>query len=184
MQRGFTIWLTGLPCAGKSTLAEHLGSRLAAAGRAVEILDGDVVRTHLSAGLGFGREHRDMNVRRIGFVAHLLSRNGVVVVVAAVSPYAATRAQVRAQVGEFVEVHVDCSLAECERRDVKGMYAKARAGEIFAFTGVDDPYEPPGNAEVTVRTGEQSEDESTEKILKEVTRLGYLEANLSSRKVS
>src|SRR5262245_7030166 len=131
--RGFTVWLTGLPCSGKSTISEHLAEGIRACGRSVEVLDGDIIRTNLSRGLGFSREDRDVNVRRIGFVAHLLSRNGVAVIVAAVSPHARARQEVRAQIKDFVEVHVMCPVAECERRDVKGMYAKARAGEIRCF---------------------------------------------------
>jgi adenylyl-sulfate kinase len=177
--RGFTVWLTGLPCSGKSTLATHLVSELIARGCRAERLDGDVVRTHLSRGLGFTREDRDINVLRIGFVAQLLSRNGVVAVVAVVSPYAATRGLVREQIGRFVEVHVDCSIAECQRRDVKGMYARARAGHIQGFTGVDDPYEPPDHPEVTLHTERETVLESGQKILSALEDLGYLESTSS-----
>lgn len=170
---GFTVWLTGLPCSGKSTLAEHLVVQLQGMGRRVEVLDGDIVRTQLSRGLGFSREDRDINVLRIGFVAQLLSRNAVVVVVAAVSPYAEARRAVREKISSFVEVHVHCPLAVCEKRDVKGMYAKARAGEILAFTGVDDPYEEPDNPEVQVLTGEESIADSVRRIVETVERLGY-----------
>lgn len=172
--RGFTVWLTGLPCSGKSTLSTCLGAELLARGCRVEVLDGDVVRTNLSRGLGFSREDRDINILRIGFVAHLLSRNGVVVLVAAVSPYAGVRHQVREQIGQFVEVHVDCPVSECERRDVKGMYAKARAGTIRGFTGVDDPYEPPEHPEVSVYTVHETVAESSQKILSVLEGLGYL----------
>jgi adenylyl-sulfate kinase len=171
---GFTVWLTGLPCSGKSTIAAKLVERLRAGGRKVEVLDGDIVRQNLSKGLGYSREDRDTNVLRIGFVAQLLSRNGVAVVVAAVSPYAATRELVRKQSVGFVEVYVECPLDECERRDVKGMYRKARAGTLGGFTGVDDPYEPPDNPEVIVRTREEAVDESVRKVLEKLTELGHL----------
>ncbi|HTV18349.1 MAG TPA: adenylyl-sulfate kinase [Polyangiaceae bacterium] len=171
---GFTVWLTGLPCSGKSTIASKLVEHLRSSGRKVEVLDGDIVREHLSKGLGFSRADRDTNVLRIGFVAQLLSRNGVAVVVAAVSPYAATREQVRQQIPGFVEVFVECPLEECERRDVKGMYKKARAGTIGAFTGVDDPYEPPIHPDVTVRTREEAVDESLRKVLDKLAELGHL----------
>jgi adenylyl-sulfate kinase len=173
---GFTVWLTGLPCSGKSTIAARLVEHLRASGRKVELLDGDVVREHLSKGLGFSRLDRDTNVLRIGFVAQLLSRNGVAVVVAAVSPYAATRDMVRQQIPRFVEVFVECPLEECERRDVKGMYKKARAGAIGAFTGVDDPYEPPLHPDVIVRTREQAVDESLLAVLEKLETLGHLGA--------
>lgn len=173
---GFTVWLTGLPCSGKSTIAAKLVEQLRASGRKVEVLDGDVVREHLSKGLGFSRADRDTNVLRIGFVAQLLSRNGVAVVVAAVSPYAATRDLVRQQIPNFVEVFVECPVEECERRDVKGMYKKARAGAIGAFTGVDDPYEPPLHPDVTVRTREEAVDESLKKVLDKLQELGHLNA--------
>ena len=174
---GFTVWLTGLPCSGKSTIAAKLVEHLRASGRKVEVLDGDVVREHLSKGLGFSRADRDTNVLRIGFVAQLLSRNGVAVVVAAVSPYAATRDLVRQQIPRFVEVFVECPLEECERRDVKGMYKKARAGSLGAFTGVDDPYEPPLSPDVTLRTREEAVDESLSKVLDKLAELGHVKAD-------
>jgi adenylylsulfate kinase len=173
---GLVIWLTGLPCAGKSTLARALAEYFSAKQLNCEVLDGDVVRKNLSHGLGFTREDRDINVKRIGFVAGLLARNNVAVIVAAVSPYREAREQVRKEVGRFVEVFVDCPLEECERRDVKGMYAQARAGQRTAFTGVDDPYEPPLAPEVTVRTGQESAADSVSRILQTVERLGYLKA--------
>lgn len=176
LRRGVTVWLTGLPCSGKSTISTELAQALRASGRAVEVLDGDVVRTNLSQGLGFSREDRDINIRRIGFVAHLLSRNGVIVIVAAVSPYAQTRQQVRELIGDFIEVHVRCPVAECERRDVKGMYAQARAGKIQHFTGVDDPYEPPEQPEVTVHTDRETPAESAAQVLALLERLGYIAA--------
>lgn len=175
-EEGFTVWLTGLPCSGKSTIAAKLVEHLRASGRKVEVLDGDLVREHLSKGLGFSRADRDANVLRIGFVAQLLARNGVAVVVAAVSPYASTRELVRQQIPGFVEVFVECPLEECERRDVKGMYKRARAGAIGAFTGVDDPYEPPLHPDVTVRTREEEVDESLQKVLDKLDELGHLRA--------
>jgi len=171
--RGVTVWLTGLPCSGKSSIAELVAGKLRRRGRRVEVLDGDVVRNELSKGLGFSREDRDTNVRRIGFVAHLLTRNGVVVVVAAVSPYARIRGEVRQRIGDFVEVYVSCPLSECERRDVKGMYAKARRGEIAAFTGVSDPYEAPEAPDLSVDTLGQTPEESAEAVLGVLVQLGY-----------
>src|SRR4029077_13419593 len=142
-EQGVTVWFTGLSGAGKSTISTALAEELRRRGRPVEILDGDVVRENLSKGLGFSREDRDTNIRRIGFVAELLTRHGVVVLVAAISPYRETRDEVRARIGHFVEVHVDCPLDELVQRDVKGLYKRALAGEIDNFTGVSDPYEPP-----------------------------------------
>lgn len=172
--KGLTIWLTGLPCSGKSTIAERLRRLLGARGRRVEVLDGDLVRAGLSPDLGFGRADRDANVRRIAFVAQLLTRNGVCVIVAAVSPYAEARRRAREHIGDFVEVHVDCPLAECERRDVKGMYARARAGELRGFTGVDDPYEPPEAPEITLCTSEQDADQSARMVIRFLEGRGAL----------
>ncbi len=161
---GFTVWLTGLPCSGKSTIARTLARRLLRRGRRVEVLDGDRVRQSLSYGLGFNREDRDRNVLRVAFVANLLARNGVVVIVAVVSPYRAARDEARHSLHRFFEVHVDCPVSECERRDIKGMYKRARAGELRGFTGVDDPYEVPLNPELTVPTNLQSSDESAARV--------------------
>jgi|SRR6187551_1655674 len=161
---GFTIWLTGLPCSGKSTIARQLARRLLRRGRRVEVLDGDLIRQSLSYGLGFNREDRDRNVLRVAFVANLLSRNDVVVIVAVVSPYREARAEARRLLQRFFEVHVDCPLEECERRDVKGMYKRARAGEVRGFTGVDDPYETPLEPELVVSTNFQSSDESAARV--------------------
>jgi adenylyl-sulfate kinase len=176
-RRGYVVWLTGLPCSGKSTLATALAQHLEARGVRSEVLDGDVVRRHLSKGLGFSREDRDTNVRRIGFVAGLLARNGVPVIVAAVSPYRSTRAEVRSEIANFVEVHVQCPQEVCERRDVKGMYAQARAGKIQHFTGVDDPYEPPAECEVTIMTDQEDAHASLEKIVAKLQSLGLMKAN-------
>ena len=161
-----TVWLTGLPSAGKTTIARALEKRLLDEGRKVEVLDGDVVRTHLTKGLGFSREDRDENVRRIGFVANLLSRNGVTVLCSVISPYRSVRDEVRElHDGRFVEVHVSTPVEVCSQRDVKGLYAKQRAGEITGLTGVDDPYEPPLAPEVTIPTHELSVDEAVERVL-------------------
>jgi adenylylsulfate kinase len=166
---GVVVWFTGLSGAGKSTIAELVGAELEAEGHAVEYLDGDVVRTHLSKGLGFSREDRDANVERIGWVASRLARHGATVLVSAISPYAATRARARALTEEagatFVEVHVATSVDECERRDVKGLYAKARTGELTEFTGVSDPYEAPERPEVRVETEGRSAAESARDVL-------------------
>jgi adenylyl-sulfate kinase len=174
MQKGFTLWMTGLPCSGKSTLAEALVPRLRALGRNVELLDGDLVRTHLCKGLGFSREDRDTNIRRIGFVCHLLSRNGVIAIGAAISPYKAIRDELREEIGDFVECYVDAPLELCIQRDVKGMYAKALRGEMKGFTGIDDPYEPPDNPELRVQTEKLTLDESVELVLATLRKLEYL----------
>ena len=151
---GVCVWFTGLSGSGKSTTAEALIELIGARGREVTVLDGDVVRTHLSKGLGFSREDRDTNVRRIGYVASEVVRHGGVAVAAVVSPYRATRDEVRAMMpaGGFLEVFVDTPIEVCEQRDVKGWYAKARTGQVSAFTGVDDPYEPPLHPELTLHT--------------------------------
>lgn len=158
-ERGAVIWFTGLSGAGKSTLAGEIASRLRAAGRRFEVLDGDVVRTNLSRGLGFSKEDRDINVARIGFVANLLARNGVVVITAAISPYREVRESIRRLVegdgSDFIEVYAAASVDECEARDVKGLYAEARAGMRPGFTGIDDPYEPPLSPELRIPTGAQ-----------------------------
>jgi len=175
-ERGFTLWFTGLSGAGKSTIAEAITPVLQARGRKVEILDGDVVRTNLSKGLGFSKEDRDTNILRIGFVAHLLSRNGVVAITAAISPYREIRDQNRALIGDFVEVFVKCPLEELVRRDVKGLYEKAIRGEIPNFTGVSDPYEEPLNPEVVVETDKETVEESVAKILTALEARGYIPA--------
>jgi adenylylsulfate kinase len=180
-QRGFTVWFTGLPSSGKSTLAELLFGELESREMKVELLDGDVVRTNLSKGLGYSREDRDTNILRIGWVAERLTHHGVAVIVSAISPYRETRDQVRKQVGEFVEVFVSCPVEECARRDVKGLYEKAMRGEITEFTGVSDPYEPPANPEVTVETDKLSPAECIDVILSRLRDLGYLGEDIHLR---
>ena len=172
--RGAIVWLTGLSGAGKSTIAEALAPALRARGKRVETLDGDLVRLHLSKGLGFSREDRDTNVQRIGFVAHLLQRNGVVAITAAISPYRATRDWVRSLGDDFIEVHVAAPLEVCEGRDVKGLYRRARTGEIPQFTGVSDPYEAPESPELSLATHELSVDQSVARIITFLGARGYL----------
>lgn len=162
---GFVLWLTGLSGAGKSTLSELIAADLQARGTAVELLDGDEMREFLTKGLGFSREDRDTNVMRIGYVAKLLAQHGVVSIVAAISPYRDTRARVREMAPRFVEVHVDCALEHVEARDVKGLYAQARRGEIEQFTGISDPYESPETPEIRVDSGVQSVEESLAQIM-------------------
>ena len=166
MSDGATIWLTGLSGAGKSTVAGILEGALRERGERVEVLDGDVIRTNLSKGLGFSKEDRDVNVRRVAFVADLLSRNGVVVIAALISPYREARDEARSLMGErFVEVHVKASLEACAERDVKGHYARARSGETTAFTGVSDPYEEPEAPELVLETTSESPEESAARVL-------------------
>ena len=164
-QRGVTVWFTGLSGAGKTTVCGEVSARLRERGLNVEVLDGDIVRDHLTKGLGFSKADRDENIRRIGFVANLLTRNGVIVLVAAISPYRDARDQVRQSVGEFVEVFINAPLAVCEARDVKGLYKRARAGEIQHFTGIDDPYEPPLHPEIECRTDLETIEQSAAKII-------------------
>ncbi|MGZ3420500.1 MAG: adenylyl-sulfate kinase [Polyangiales bacterium] len=175
-ERGAVLWFTGLSGAGKSTLAEAVVPKLRAAGKRVESLDGDVVRTHLSKGLGFSREDRETNVARIAFVAHLLQRNGVFAIVSAISPYRSMRDSARSLIGaDFVEIHVAPPLEECIKRDVKGLYAKAIAGEIKEFTGISDPYEPPESPELRLDTSVLSVDEAVARIEGRLRELGFLE---------
>ena len=181
MAKGFVIWLTGLSGAGKSTIAARLVQEFGALGRHVEVLDGDEVRTHLSKGLGFSKEDRDTNIRRIGYVAGLVARSGGVAITAAISPYREVRDEVRARTDDFVEVYVRCSLEELIRRDVKGLYAKALAGEIAHFTGVSDPYEEPLNPEVVVDSGRETVEESVERILNRLEMLGYISRGVRQR---
>lgn len=174
MQKGFTVWFTGLSGSGKTTISKVLIEEIKKRGRNVEVLDGDVVRTNLSKGLGFSKEDRDINIRRIGFVAHLLTRNGVAVVCAAISPYKAIRNENRRLIGDFIEVYVKASVETCAKRDVKGLYEKAFTGEIKEFTGVSDPYEPPENPEVVCDTENETVEESAAKIVKYLEEKGYL----------
>ncbi len=167
-RQGLTVWFTGLSGAGKTTLAHAVFKALQAAGYPVEMLDGDIVRQHLTKGLGFSKEDRDENIRRIGFVAELLTRHGVIVIVSAISPYRQVRQEVRAKIGHFVEVFVNAPLTVCEERDVKGLYKRARAGKIRNFTGIDDPYEPPLAPEVTCHTHLETVEESVAKVLQVV----------------
>ncbi len=174
--KGFTLWLTGMSGAGKSTISDRLMVRFRDAGAKVELLDGDVVRTNLSQGLGFSREDRDTNIRRIGFVADLLSRNGIIVVVAAISPYRDTREEVKSKIANFIEVFVDCPVAVLAERDVKGLYKRALAGEVGNFTGISDPYEPPLQPDVTVRSDRETVEESVELVWGELLRRGWIGA--------
>lgn len=173
--KGFTIWFTGLSGAGKSTLSEAIEERLKARGRNVEILDGDIVRTHLSKGLGFSKEDRDINIKRIAFVCGLLTRNGVACISAAISPYRETRAWARDHIGNFIEVFVKCPIDVCRQRDVKGLYKLADEGKIKGFTGVDDPYEEPEHPELVVETDKETVQESVARIFAKLEELGYLE---------
>ncbi len=177
MNAGFTLWFTGLSGAGKSTVAELVGRRLEEARRVVEYLDGDVVRTHLSKGLGFSKEDRDTNIERIGWVASRLTRHGAAVLVSAISPYEETRRKARALVeefGSFVEVYVEASVETCAARDVKGLYEKAFAGELKEFTGVSDPYEAPSSPELVLNTEDESPERSAQRVLDKLEELGVL----------
>ncbi|GIV00022.1 MAG: hypothetical protein KatS3mg014_1637 [Actinomycetota bacterium] len=175
-QKGFTVWFTGLSGSGKSTVAEMLYHELRARGMKTEILDGDVVRQNLSKGLGFSKEDRDTNILRIGFVAHLLTRNGVATICCPISPYRETRDANRRLIGDFVEVYMHATVEEiAANRDPKGLYKKALAGEIRNFTGVDDPYEPPENPEVVCDTMVETPEESLQKVLTKLKELGYIE---------
>ncbi len=165
-EQGFCLWFTGLSGSGKTTITTHLVRELRRRGSKLEVLDGDIVRENLSKGLGFSKEDRDTNIRRIAFVADLLSRNGVPVITAAISPYREIRDEARTKMGDrFIEIYTKAPLEVCEERDVKGLYAKARAGEIKEFTGISDPYEPPKNAELVIETDKQSPEESAQQIL-------------------
>ena len=172
--KGVTVWFTGLPCSGKTTLALKLSEELKKRGIHCEDLDGDVTRKYLSKGLGFSKEDRDENIRRVGFVCSLLTKHGSVVTAAFVSPYRSIRDENRKLIGNFVEVYVKCSVEKCMARDVKGMYKKALAGEIKNFTGVSDPFEEPEKPELVVETDKESEAESLQKIIAKLEELGYL----------
>lgn len=180
-QKGFTVWFTGLSGAGKTTIADAIEPILRERGiTKLEKLDGDVVRTHLSKGLGFSKEDRDTNIRRIGWVAEVLTRNGVCVLASAISPYKEIRDEVKANIGDFVEVYVECSIEELTRRDVKGLYEKAIKGEIANFTGVSDPYEAPENPDVKVNSEHEELEESVAKVLAKLEELGYVPAKATA----
>ncbi len=171
---GFTLWFTGLSGAGKSTLARTVERRLKMLDRRVEVLDGDIVRTHLSKGLGFSREDRDTNIKRIAFVCGLLARNGVVSIAAAISPYREAREWARKEIGDFVEVYVKCPLTVCRQRDVKGLYRLVDEGKLKGFTGVDDPYEEPEQPDLVVETDKETIEQSAGRIFARLEELGYL----------
>ncbi len=171
---GFCLWLTGLPSAGKTTIAKELAPRLRARGWPTELLDGDEVRQGLSADLGFDRASRETHARRVTFVAKLLARNGAIPIVALISPYRSSRARARAEIGHFVEVYISTPIGVCQQRDVKGLYRRAFAGEIKDMTGVDDPYEPPEDAEIVLDTLAQTPAQSVDYILRELERLGLI----------
>jgi adenylylsulfate kinase len=174
MHKGCTVWFTGLSGAGKSTISTLLQQRLCAAGAKVELLDGDIVRTHLSRGLGYSHEDRDENIRRIGFVCELLSRHGVIAIAAAISPYREVRRHVRQRIPNFVEVFVECPMDVLIARDVKGLYKKALAGEIPHFTGISDPYESPEAAELTVHSSQETPQQSVDRVWLTLKSLGLI----------
>lgn len=173
-QKGFTAWFTGLPCCGKTTIAKKVAVILKEKGYTVEHLDGDIVRKNLTNDLGFSKEDREENLRRVTFVAKLLTRNNVAVMATFVSPYKERRIKSRNEIGDFIEIYVKCPLEECIRRDVKGMYKKALNGEIRDFTGVQDPYEEPVNPELIIKSDKETVDESVTKVLKKLEELGYI----------
>ncbi len=174
IQRGVTVWFTGFSGAGKSTIATALTEELKSQGYGLEVLDGDEIRENLTKDLGFSKEDRDTNIRRIGFVAKLLTRNGVIVLVPVISPYRAIREEIRKNISDFIEVFVNAPLSVCEERDVKGLYKKVREGKIKQFTGIDDPYEPPLNPEVECRTDKEELSESVAKIMNKLKESGYI----------
>jgi adenylylsulfate kinase len=182
-QRGVTVWFTGLSGAGKTTISKAVAEKMRERSCKLEILDGDVVRENLTKGLGFSKADRDENIRRIGFVSHLLTRNGVIVLVSAISPYREIREEVKQKIGDFVEVYVNAPLTVCEERDVKGLYKRARSGEIKNFTGISDPYEAPLNPTIECRTDLEELDESVAKIFNKLEELGYLDKALEVQAV-
>ena len=182
-QRGVTVWFTGLSGAGKTTITQAVAEKLREKNCKLEILDGDVVRENLTKGLGVSKADRDENIRRIGFVSHLLTRNGAIVLVSAISPYREIREEVKQKIGDFVEVYVNAPLAVCEDRDVKGLYKRARAGEIKNFTGISDPYEAPVNPTIECRTDLEELEESVAKIFYKLEELGYLDKALEVQAV-
>ena len=173
--KGYTLWFTGLPSSGKSTLARMVETRLTHMGFHTEVLDGDEVRLRLSKGLGFSKEDRDENIRRISYVANIITRCGGIAITCAISPYREIRDEARKEIGRFVEIYVKCPIEECIKRDVKGLYKRAISGEIANFTGISDPYEEPLQPEITLETNIETMDESVEKILRILTKLGYIE---------
>ena len=173
--KGFTIWFTGLSGSGKTTISQIVYSKLKQEGHKVEILDGDIIRTNLSKGLGFSKEGRDTNIKRVGFVCDLLTRNDVIVIAVCISPYKEIRDLNRKLIGRFVEVYTKCSLDECIKRDPKGNYKKALAGEIKNYTGIDDPYEEPENPEIILETDKETPEQSSEKVLQKLQELHLLE---------
>ncbi len=173
-QQGAILWLTGLSGAGKTTIAVAVAQELQRRNYPIELLDGDVVRTHLSQGLGFSKQDRDINVRRIGFVANLLSRNGIIAIVAAISPYREIREELKQTTTNFIEIYIDAPLAVCESRDVKGLYAKAKAGQIQHFTGISDPYEEPINPDIICQTDKFTIEQSVNQVLDYLERLGLI----------
>src|SRR6516165_10121661 len=174
MAEGFTLWFTGLSGAGKSTLANLVAAELLARGHRVEVLDGDEVRTNLSKGLGFSKQDRDTNIRRIGYVCNLLARNGVIAISAAISPYREIRDEVRAQHDNFFEVYIKCPLDTLVERDVKGLYRKALNGEIANFTGVSDPYEEPFGPELVIESHRESPDQSLQRLIQALDESGFI----------
>ena len=174
-QKGFALWLTGLPCSGKSSIAAAVTKKLRLRGCNVERLDGDVVRNHLWSELGYSKEHRDENIRRVTFLANLLVQNGIVAVTSFISPYRDIRDYARREIGDFIEVYVKCPLEVCFSRDIKGMYKQALVGEIKNFTGISDPYEEPLNPEITVETDREPLDKNVAKIIETAEQLGYLD---------
>jgi adenylylsulfate kinase len=180
VKKGFTLWFTGLSGSGKSTISERVALKIERLGIPCEVLDGDIVRTHLSKGLGFSKEDRDENIKRVGFVCHLLTRNGIAAVASVISPYREARNHNRTLIGNFVEVYTRCPVEVCSQRDLKGLYRKAQAGEIKGFTGVDDPYEPPLYPEVICDTDKETIDESVDKVLAKLKELDYLSSVATS----
>ncbi len=174
MTKGFTVWFTGLSGSGKTTVSRLVGKELRARGYKVEVLDGDLVRENLSKGLGFSKADRDTNIRRIGFVCELLTRNDVVAIAAAISPYRAVRDENRARIGRFVEVYCECPIEILSQRDVKGLYKQALAGEIQNFTGVNDPYEPPLHPEAVIESDKETPEQSAAKVIAKLEQLGYI----------
>ncbi|MDJ0553381.1 MAG: adenylyl-sulfate kinase [Microcoleaceae cyanobacterium MO_207.B10] len=174
-QTGVTVWFTGLSCAGKTTVSEAVAAELRSLGYTVECLDGSAVRQDIGKKLGFSKADRDENIRRIGFLAHLLTRNGIIVLVSVISPYNAAREEVRKRIGNFIEVYVNAPLELCEKRDNKGLYKLARSGEIKEFSGIDLPYEPPLNPEVECKTNLEKITESKDKVISKMEKLGYLQ---------